>query len=194
MLTVCTSYEYRRHRQPRILHWLFAAFCSREKKVDVAAHRYEIVMRRYGNMVAGICWAYACCEDDFQDLRQDVCLNIFRGLEQYRGEAELKTWIYRVTLNTCITGYRHRKRWDNSGTSLESVAEPSADAYSRFEDAEFLHRLLHTLSIMDRSIILLWLDEHSYDEIAEIMGMKRNTVASRLRRIKSRLAINASKI
>lgn len=193
MLTVCTTYG--RYRQPRMLHWLFAALsCHREDEADIAAQQYEMVMRRYGDMVAGICWAYACGEDDFKDLRQDACLNIFRGLDQYRGEAELKTWIYRVTLNTCITGYRRRKRWNNSSTSLESVAEPSADADNRFEDAQFLHRLLHTLSIMDRSIILLWLEEHSYDEIAEIMGMKRNTVASRLRRIKSRLALNASKI
>lgn len=65
---------------------------------------------------------------------------------------------------------------------------------NRFEDAEFLHSLLQTLSLLDRSLIILWLEEHSYEEIADIMGMKRNTVASKLRRIKIKLAKNATKI
>lgn len=191
MHVLCTTYG--RQKRSGLLHWLFAAL-SRMEKADVPAHRYDIVMRQYGDMVSGICWAYAEGNEDFQDLRQDACLNIFRGLNRYRGDAELKTWIYRVTLNTCITGYRRRKRWRLSATSLDSVAEPSADADNRFENVEFLHQLLHSLSIMDRSLILLWLEEHSYEEIADIMGMKRNTVASRLRRIKSKLTLTAAKI
>ena len=118
-------------------------------------------------------------------------MNIYRGLATYRGEAELKTWIYRVTLNTCITGYRRRKRWGLGNASLDAEAMVATTDDNRVEDAGFL---LQTLSLLDRSLIILWLEEHSYEEIADIMGMKRNTVASKLRRIKIKLAKNATKI
>lgn len=192
MSTFCTSYGHTFLQ--RLLRRLMTAVAGREEENAVPAHRYEYVMRRYGDMVAGICWAYASVRDDFEDLRQDACMNIYRRLATYRGEAELKTWICRVTLNTCITGYRRRKRWGLGNASLDAEAMVATTDDNRFEDAEFLHSLLQTLSLLDRSLIILWLEEHSYEEIADIMGMIRNTVASKLRRIKIKLAKNATKI
>ena len=108
---------------------------------------FEETIRRYDGVIRKVCYFYAADLADFDDLRQEALVNLWRGFPRFRGEASLSTWIYRVTLNSCVSFFRkHRK----GGGSVP-------------------------------------IDEHSYDEIASIMGRPRNTIASRLRRAKEKL-------
>ena len=116
-----------------------------------------------------ICFMYARDNDDINDLYQDVVLS---------------TWIYRITLNTCITNLRKKKNYDY--VPLKQDIDILDDC-EHDECMKHLYQLIHQLDNVDKMYIMLWLDEKSYDEIAEIVGVGRNNVAIRIHRIKEKL-------
>lgn len=146
---------------------------------------FEKIVRQYSALITKVCYYFATDISELNDLRQDVLLNIWIGREKFRRESNLSTWIYRVCFNTCITFQRKNRRRKNE-VPLPSVLEIEDNAFSmaRYEE---MHRLIGCLSPDDKAIILMWLDENSYEEIAEVVGLKRNTVASRIKRIKDKL-------
>lgn len=136
--------------------------------------------------ISKICFAYAGSAADFEDLRQDALINIWRGMSHFRGESSRSTWVYRITVNSCLTSLRKQSRHRHESLdNLYGLIECDDD---NREQIEQLHRVIDSLGQQERAIIMMWLDEISYDEIAEAMGMNRNTVASRLRRIKDKIA------
>lgn len=142
---------------------------------------------RYGGLIAKVCYFYSVDADDFNDLRQEALLNLWKGFPSYRGEAAPQTWIYRVTLNSCVSYFRRHKRRSSAASSIDTVPELIADGADRATLLRELYSLICRLDKTDMALILLWLDEYSYEAIADITGMPRNTVASRLRRIKEKL-------
>lgn len=142
------------------------------------------IMALYDDVITSICFSYARDAAEFEDMRQDTLINIWRGAKHFRGDASLRTWVYRITLNTCSTYLRRRAY---KFVSLEEIVfKPDTDSADR-ENVEYLHYLISRLNPLDKSIILLWLENFSYDEIAEITSLKRDTIASRIHRIKERL-------
>ena len=119
-----------------------------------------------------ICFMYARDNDDINDLYQDV------------GHSSVSTWIYRITLNTCITNLRKKKNYDY--VPLKQDIDILDDC-EHDECMKHLYQLIHQLDNVDKMYIMLWLDEKSYDEIAEIVGVGRNNVAIRIHRIKEKL-------
>ena len=162
------------------------AFHSREA-------RFKQVLNLHGDLVSAICFSFASRRNEFEDLRQDALVNIWKGLADFHGDADIKTWLYRVTLNTCVSTYRKTSIQPTDFDSLENVAGISAEGLAR-DEVDYLHALISMLNPEDKGIILMWLDSHSYDEIAEVMGLRRNTVATRIHRIREKLkslAINS---
>lgn len=144
------------------------------------------LIRRYDPVIRRVCYFYAVDLDDFNDLRQEALVNLWRGYPQFRGQAALSTWIYRVSLNSCVSYFRKVKR-GRATVAIENHPELIAESDDKAEMLREMYRLINRLDKTDKALILLWLDEHPYDEIASIMGMPRNTVASRLRRAKEKL-------
>ena len=131
-----------------------------------------------------ICFMYAGDNNNINDLYQDVVLNLWKAYQNFEGRSSISTWIYRIALNTCITSLRKQKNF--TYVSLQQDIDIEDDC----EQSEFLKRmyqLIHQLSNVDKMYIMLWLDEKSYDEIAEIVGVSRNNVAIRIHRIKEKL-------
>lgn len=147
---------------------------------------FTLTVTRYAGVITRLCWYYSSSQSQFEDLRQDTLLNLWQGWDSFRGASAPQTWIYRVCLNTCVSSFRKSRRWPLSldSSNLPDTPEP-ADPAS--EAREEIHSMLLQLPPPDRAIMLLWLEQHSYDEIAEIMGLPRNTVATRLRRAKIKL-------
>lgn len=152
------------------------------KEQEVA---FEDIVRDYSLMITKLCYHFATDISELKDLRQEVLLNVWLGWGKFRMQSKLSTWIYRVCFNTCIT-YQRKNRKRKNEIPLPSVLE-IADEQFDMNKYEEMHRLIGKLGSEDKAIILMWLDESSYDEIAEVVGLKRNTVASRLKRIKERL-------
>ena len=124
--------------------------------------RFLAVTDKYKDVIAKVCMLYVSQTASFDDLYQETLLNLWQGLDTFRGEAKISTWIYRTAINTCITWHRRSKRHN-----------PDA-AISR-------------LGPLDKALISLWLDEKSYDEIALITGISMSNVAVRIHRIKDKL-------
>ena len=118
------------------------------------------------------------------DLYQESVFNIWKSYQSFRGESSFTTWVYRISLNTCISDFRKKKKHDY--VPLEQQVDIMEDC-ERNELLKEMYSLIKRLNKVDRMFILLWLDEKSYDEIAEITGTSRNNVAIKLHRIKEKL-------
>ena len=153
--------------------------------------QFTSLIEEYKRVIYKICYMYATDGDNFKDLYQDVVINLWKGFEGYEGKGKPSSWIYRVGLNTCISFYRQQQR-RGEHTSLDSIYCLEAEYSETTKRLKEMYRLIAGLDKFERAVILLWLDENSYEEIAEIVGVPRNTVASRLKRIKDKLTKQAN--
>lgn len=142
----------------------------------------------YAGIIIKICRAYTANQQDFEDYYQEVCLQIWRSHENFREESDWSTWVYRLSLNVCMTLFK-RKRNRYIPVALDNETEiPDIETHT-FPDEELnrLYRAIRQLGEVDKAVILLYLEEKPYDEIAEIMGTNANNVGVRIKRIKKRL-------
>lgn len=154
---------------------------------------FEDAIAQYGGIITKICYYFSTDQEEFKDLRQDVLLNLWKGWNKFRKDSKLSTWIYRVSFNTCVSYQRKEKRV-KAELSIEDIFNLPAENDSQLlEKYNTMHSLIQKLTYQDRAIILMWLDDKPYDEIAELMGMNRNTIAVRLKRIKEKLVKMAPK-
>ena len=150
---------------------------------------FQDMVERYGATIARLCNVYADDDDEAADMRQDTLINLWRGWNGFRGDAQLSTWIHRVCINTCISFIRKdSKRPGKKRKGEESdIPEQMEQADERQEMLRELNGLIKKLKTRERALILLWLEDFSYDDIADVMGLNRNTVATLLRRTKQKL-------
>lgn len=139
----------------------------------------------YRSLIDRICFGYADSCEEMEDLRQDALLNLWESMDKYRGDCSMKSWVYRITLNTCVSTVRKRSHRPKT-IALTGLYDILADDGSKDLLAE-LHEAISKLSPIDKAIIMLWLDEMSYEEISMIMGLSKSIVTIRLHRAKKRL-------
>ncbi len=148
---------------------------------------FNEIIASYGGMINRICFYYTSSRTSYDDLRQDVLINIWRGLPHFREQAQRSTWIYRICLNTCITGWRREKKRSND-VPIDLINDiTDNDTTEQIENIEMLHHLISLLSPTDKALIMMHLDGMTYEEIAETTGYPRNTVATRLHRIRNKM-------
>lgn len=148
---------------------------------------FEEAIKEFGPLITKICYYFSSDSESFKDLRQEVLLNIWRGLGKFRGDASLSTWIYRVSFNTCVS-YQRKERKSKNNVPIDEVLNLVADKDpGLLEKYSAMHRLIRKLPYQERAIILMWLDDKTYEEIAELIGIPRNTLAVKLKRIKEKL-------
>lgn len=133
-----------------------------------------------------VCNVYADTTEDRQDLFQDIILQLWKSYPNFRGKSKVSTWIYRVAINTAISTLRKAKPATTAiGRTTPELANSSE---TEFENQNLLRELIKSLTKVEKSLILLYLDEKSYEEIAEITGMTKSNVSVRLVRIRKKLA------
>lgn len=154
--------------------------------------RFAELIDDYKEIVAKVCYLYISAHASFDDLYQEVLINLWQGLDSFRGEAKISTWIYRTALNTCITWHRRNNKYSSGMITLSDlVSEPadmSVDSAAYLEEYRQLYNLISKLNPMDKALITLWLDDKPYDEIALITGLSPSNVGVRLHRIKDKLS------
>lgn len=123
--------------------------------------------------------------DEVADLFQEVLVKLWNGYDSFQGKSDIKTWIYRVTLNTCITINRKKRRRNRAILSMDVDYFDSQEQETA--QVRILHERIARLQPLDRAIILLWLEQISYGEIGEIVGISAKNVSVRLARIRVQL-------
>ncbi|GLX78844.1 DNA-directed RNA polymerase sigma-70 factor [Thalassotalea insulae] len=143
----------------------------------------------YAGIIIKICRAYTNNQENFEDYYQEVCLQIWRSRNNFNQESDWSTWIYRIALNVCLTQLKRRKKGDKQLVS-DVLPEEVIDDSKVFVSDEInqLYNAIKHLSEIDRAVILLYLEEKSYAEIADIIGTNSNNIGVRIKRIKSRLS------
>ena len=150
-------------------------------------HRlFDRTVDDYDAMIRRICLGYAHTKQDLEDLYQDVLVNIWRGLPSFRADSSVRTWVYRIALNTCVSTLRVRSKQPPQ-TSLDEVILVPDRSQEKKETIKDLYECIATLGPIDKAIVMMWLDGYSYEEISETIGLKRNNVATRLHRAREKL-------
>ncbi len=152
---------------------------------------YLKYIKPYELIIYKICRAYSNSEDDFEDYYQEVCLQIWKSRNSFQGHSKYSTWIYRLTLNICLTLKRKENKrkevtLDNSHIQTQKV-ETDNDSTTKDNQLSLLYQGIKQLNKIDRAIILLYLEKKNYEEIAEIMGLKPNNIGVKINRIKKKL-------
>ncbi|MBO0931814.1 RNA polymerase sigma factor [Fibrella aquatilis] len=140
-----------------------------------------------------VCRLYCQDPDERADLMQEMLYQLWKAYPAFGERSSFTTWMYRVCLNTALTGYRKSKRnnWESLSLSHQQIPEPMTDAGE--EHRQILYQAIATLSPLNKAIVLLYLDELSYDEIAGITGLTKANVSVRLVRIKKQLEAQLNK-
>ena len=124
--------------------------------------------------------------EDRRDLYQEICLQLWKSFGSFREESKFSTWLYRVALNTAIGDIRKRKK-EIRYEPLKEVQDTTNEESEKKERIQVMYQAISRLNRIDKAVIILWLEDHSYDEIAEIVGVTSKNVSVRLVRIKRKL-------
>lgn len=149
-------------------------------------NEFARIVREHKGTIYTVCYMFSKDEDEVADLFQDILINLWKGFSKFRGDSNIRTWIYRVSLNTCISSDRKKKRKGET-VPLDMNINLFDDSQEDTKQIRMLQGRISRLGPFDRAIVLLWLENLSYDEIGAIVGITAKNVSVRLFRIKEQL-------
>ena len=144
------------------------------------------IVRKHKSTIYTVCYMFSQDNDEVEDLFQETLINLWKGFAQFRGDSSPATWIWKVSLNTCISFDRKKRRRGESVTLSMSI-NLFEDDDNDSRQIEMLRKRINQLGPFDRAIVLLWLENLSYEEIGEIVGITAKNVSVRLVRIREQL-------
>ena len=157
-----------------------------EQQEEGLEQKFVSMIQANERIIYKVCYMYTTQRNTLNDLYQEVVLNLWKAFPNFRSECKISTWIYRIALNTCISFIRKDK-------NVPEIISLTLD-YDRIDDKDDteimlkqLYKLINQLGPLEKSIILLYLEDKSYEEISEITGLTVTNVATRLNRIKEKL-------
>jgi RNA polymerase sigma-70 factor (ECF subfamily) len=154
-------------------------------KADLEKAFIEMV-RSNERVIYKVCSFYVSDEFSMADLYQEVVCNLWSSYPKFRNESSVSTWIYRIALNTCITGMRKDMRRPK-GTPASMLQDTISEPETLSEQIKEMYYYIHQLKTMERAVVLLYLEDKSYQEIADITGLTVSNVATKLKRSKEKL-------
>jgi RNA polymerase sigma factor (sigma-70 family) len=143
-------------------------------------------------IVYKVCNAYCCNKNNRDDLAQEILYNLWKSYHSFRTDLKFSTWMYRIALNVAISFYRKEKKSTLHVEIFNDVIlfEENEKSIHSEDNLMLLHSFIDKLKEIDKSIILLYLDDKSQKEIAEITGITESNVSTRINRIKYKLKSN----
>lgn len=154
--------------------------------MKIQEEQFARLVREHKNTIYTVCYMFSQDEEEVNDLFQETLINMWKGIDGFREESKISTWIYRVALNTCLLQERKKKK--------EVKTVPLSMDINFFEDNDAnssqvrqLHERIGKLGLVDRAIVMMWLEDMSYDEIGAVMGITAQNVGVKLFRIKEQL-------
>ena len=154
--------------------------------MDNSEQLFSNLVREHKSTIYTVCYMFSKDNDEVADLFQEILIKLWKGFQSFEGRSDIKTWVYRVSLNTCISLDRKKKRRKKSD-SLAMDINLYDDNDSDTRQVKQLYERINRLGVFDCAIILLWLEGIPYDEIADIVGISTKNVSVKLYRIREQL-------
>ncbi|MDF1548589.1 MAG: sigma-70 family RNA polymerase sigma factor [Bacteroidales bacterium] len=150
------------------------------------------LIRENRNLVFKICTMYTNSKDDMDDLFQEICIQLWKSYPSFKSDSKVSTWMYRVALNTAISWIRKEKKYQSNGSFPNSEVLINDDfpfylEAEKQEQIKWLYQAIESLSKFDKTLVLLYLEEVPYPEIAEILGITEVNVRVKMNRIRTKL-------
>lgn len=151
--------------------------------------RFTEDLEKNQNIIHKVCRAYTTSDDAHKDLFQEITIQLWRAYPKFRGEAKFSTWTYRVALNTAISLYRKSKRLIATSEINDHLNELEFKEYdtAKEEQIDSLYHAIRQLSDIEKALCLLYLDDKSYKEIAETLGITEVNARVKMNRTKLKL-------
>jgi RNA polymerase sigma-70 factor (ECF subfamily) len=157
---------------------------------DAAAGRFAALVARHAGIVRRIAATYCRSREDRADLAQEITAELWRAFARYDAARPFSTWTYRIALNVAIShvrdASRERRHMVPFDEGLHDAAAAPVDHEARQQMA-LLQRAIDALDPMNRALLVLYLDEHSHREIADVLGISESNVGTRIARLKERI-------
>jgi len=159
--------------------------------------KFISIIRDNQNLIFKICYTYCKNTEDRKDLEQEILLQLWKSFKNFDGRVKISTWIYKIALNTAITFYRNNSKVNDKTLRIDasiislSIAEENSEID---ENISILFQLIEKLNEFDKALILLYLDNNKYIDIANILGISETNVATKINRIKKVLKAKFSDI
>ena len=157
--------------------------------MDVKEQEFSRMVREHKSTIYTVCYMFSNDADEVSDLFQETLINLWKGFESFRNESKLSTWIYRVAMNTCISADR-KKRRQGSKVPLSMNINLYDDEDHETRQVRQLHERIQRLDLIDRALVMMWLEGMSDEEIADVVGISVKNVGVKLIRIKEKLKQN----
>lgn len=146
-------------------------------------------LAHHAGIIRKVAFSYAQTYADRQDLAQEITLQLWRAYPRYASDRPFSTWMYRIALNVAISSLRRRLHPSRQTVPLQEteIAEEESGNAATDERIVLLQKVIAALPPLDRGLMLLYLDDHSYREIGEVLGLSETNVATKLQRLKQRV-------
>jgi RNA polymerase sigma-70 factor (ECF subfamily) len=153
-----------------------------------AEEQFEKHLREHELLIYKVCRLYACSEVDRQDLFQEIVIQLWKAFPKFNGQSKFSTWLYRVAINTAITGLRKKK---DVIISYEPATLPqhSDDNTSEEEEEQLrvMHKAIEQLNQVEKAVVMLYMEDKTYEEMEDILGISQGNLRVKMNRIKEKL-------
>ena len=157
----------------------------KNQKMDSQETKFAQLVEEQKSTIYTVCYMFSKDQDEVSDLFQEVLVNLWKSFPTFEGRSDIRTWVYRVAMNVCVSLDRKKKRRDTVPLTMD--INPYEDENPNSKQMEMLRKRISLLGPFDRAIIMLWLENMSYDEIAAVVGISVKNVSVKLYRIKEQL-------
>jgi RNA polymerase sigma factor (sigma-70 family) len=158
---------------------------------DTTQARFQELLERHQKILFKVASTYCRNLEDRRDLEQEIAVQLWRAFPRYDPGRRFSTWMYRIALNVAISSARRAGRREMRPLSrVGDIAGPEilpAELQERDAQATALHGFIDRLDGLNRALLLLYLEEHSYREIADVLGITETNVATKISRLKQRI-------
>ncbi len=159
-------------------------------------HHFHEIVKQHKGILYKVARAYCANEDDRQDLVQEMMVQIWQSLHRYNDRFKMSTWLYRISLNTAISFYRKNTARTHTHTRLnEQTVQIPVEEMSQDEmHLTLLETFISELKEIDKALMILYLEDKSHAEIADILGLSVSNVGTKTARIKEKLKARFSQL
>ena len=148
---------------------------------------FESRISQNSPLIHKICRIYAYSEADRQDLFQEIVIHLWKAYPQFKGTSKFSTWLYRVAINTAITGLRKQKSFIKSYEPEMLPSHLPDEKGNEEEQWNQLYTAIARLNEIEKAIVMLYLEDRSYDEMEDILGISQGNLRVKMTRIKDKL-------